>query len=544
MLIKKLFTLSLILTIINLSVTGQTYEWVKGMGGSQYDYGNGQIIDASDNIYSTGSFNGTVDFDPNTGVHNLTSALGDDAFISKLDANGNLIWAKNLGTGSDSKGIDISQDNEGNIYVLGSFKGTGDFNPNSNETNLTSTGTRPDLFITKLDTSGTLVWAKKIGSNLTDYANAIALDTSGGVYITGRYSGTIDLNPNSGVDTVSNSGTYGHFIAKWDKNGNFIWGQNVGQNLSGEEIKISVALSGDIYIASSFWGTADFDPSTNTTNLTAAGYYDIFIYKLNTNGNFVWAKSFGGGDLEIISDISTDASGNIYATGRFWGTTDFDPSSSIHNLTSMGGSDAFIAKLDINGNFLWVKRIGSTSDEREGAITVDPFNNVYVIGNFETTKSFLTKLDASGNFLNTQYFNNPMEYPNINVDVLGNVYITGSFTSGLNFTSSAGPVYLYGHGRSDIFILKLSQTITGIADISIPNNKFTVSVYPNPTSLELTIKAEEPIESISIFDTKGVFIKTVNNMDSPINVSMFSNGVYLLKIKTKTAEGYSSFIKK
>ena len=112
----------------------------------------------------------------------------------------------------------------------------------------------------------------------------------------------------------------------------------------------------------SFQGTADFDPGAGTFNLTSAGDYDIFISKLDSSGNFVWAKSLGGTGYDVSYGIALDSGGNVYTTGSFSGTVDFDPGAGTFNLTSAGTGDIFVSKLDSNGNFVWARSLGGTSD--------------------------------------------------------------------------------------------------------------------------------------------------------------------------------------
>ncbi|MBK8619436.1 MAG: SBBP repeat-containing protein [Anaerolineales bacterium] len=100
---------------------------------------------------------------------------------------------------------------------------------------------------------------------------------------------------------------------------------------------------------------ADFDPSPDTAYLTSAGQQDIFISKLDSNGNYVWAKSMGGTDYDYANGISVDSSGNVYTTGTFLNTVDFDPGPNDANLSSVGWNDIFISKLDGSGNYVWAR---------------------------------------------------------------------------------------------------------------------------------------------------------------------------------------------
>jgi hypothetical protein len=160
------------------------------------------VTDSSGNVYTTGFFSGTVDFDPGAGTANLTSAGSDDSFISKLDSGGNYVWAKQLGGISAELAIGISVDSSGNVYTTGTFQGTADFDPGAGTANLTSAG-GDDSFISKLDSSGNYVWAKQLGSTGADVAYGVSVDSSGNVYTTGFFSGTVDFDPGAGTANLT-----------------------------------------------------------------------------------------------------------------------------------------------------------------------------------------------------------------------------------------------------------------------------------------------------------------------------------------------------
>ena len=307
---KKLFLL-LTLSVFSISAFAQSqnFAWAKSVGGTLNDQGNSISTDASGNIYSTGSFQGTVDFNPGSGTYNLTAAGGySDIFVLKLDSSGNFKWAIRFGeldVQSENVGYSISIDNSENVLVTGYFYETADFDPGIGVFNLISVGYR-DIFVLKLDTSGNFIWAKSLGGNSNDYCYSITTDAFDNVYAIGYFQGTVD-----------------------------------------------------------------FDPGVGIFNLTSASYFDIFILKLDESGNFVWAKVIEGTGNDRGYSISIDASENVYTTGYFYGTADFDPGSGTYNLMSNGLSDIFYLKLNASGNFVWAKKIGGTIDDQGNSITND-----------------------------------------------------------------------------------------------------------------------------------------------------------------------------
>jgi len=355
-------TLSIILTpFYSAYADDALYGWAKSIGGTGTDVGQSTAVDSSGNVYTVGYFNGTVDFDPGVGTANLTSGGGNDGFISKLDSSGNYVWAKKIGGSSGDVIYSIVFDSSGNIYTTGYFGGTVDFDPGAGTANLSSISGSADAFISKLDSNGDYVWAKSIGGSSSDYGYDINVDSSGNIYTTGFFSGTADFDPGAGTANLTSGGSDDMFMSRLDSACNDGWGK---RNVSsyGDRIYSNILdSSGNIYTTGYFGGTADFDPGAGTANLTSGGSISSFISKLDSSGNYVWAKiiSGSGGGVSLYGyGIALDSSNNIYTTGFFSGTADFDPGAGTANLTSAGSWDIFISKLDFLGNFVWAKRIG------------------------------------------------------------------------------------------------------------------------------------------------------------------------------------------
>jgi Ig-like domain CHU_C associated/Secretion system C-terminal sorting domain/SprB repeat/Beta-propeller repeat/Bacterial Ig-like domain (group 2) len=464
--------------------------WAKSMGGTSYEIAYSNVVDASGNVYTVGIFAGTSDFDPGAGVYNLTSAGFGDIFVSKLDASGNLIWAKSMGGADSDDGRSIAVDGSGNVYITGDFRGTADFDPGTGVFNLTAPTGFADMFISKLDASGNFVWAKLIGGSGPDGSLSIAVDGSGNLYTTGFFNSTVDFNPGAGVSNLTAS-DLDIFILKLDASGNFVWVKNmVGASFDNIGYSITVDGSGNVYTTGSFDGTIDFDPGSGVSNLTSAGFTDIFVSKLDASGNFVWARRMGGTGNEQGNDIVVDGSGNVYTTGFFNGTVDFDPNSGVSNLTSAGNNDVFVSKLDASGNFVWAKNIGGTSSEKGNGIALDGSGNVYMTGFFKGTADFdhgagvtnitsvgfsdifVSKLDASGNFVWARSMGgtNLEEGYSIAIDISGNIYTTGYFNGTVDFDPGAGTFNLTSNGGNDFFVHKMSQCVSVSTSISSQTN--------------------------------------------------------------------------
>lgn len=492
----KVFIILLLITS-SLHAQSPAFEWAKSMGGTSDDKGFSIAMDANGNVYSTGFFSGTADFDPGAGTTNLTSNGSTDIFIQKLGAGGNLIWVKQIGGTNNDYGHSIATDANGNIYTAGRFSGTVDFDLGTGTSKLTSNGDF-DIFIQKLDAGGNLLWVKQMGGIGHDLGR-LTVDASGNVYTTGNFEETVDFDPGVGTANLISNGKRDIFIQKLDTKGNFLWVKQMGGTFYDDAWSIATDANGNVYTTGDFWNTVDFDPGTGTKDLTSNGKADIFIQKLDAAGNFLWVKQMGGQSDDTGRSISVDKSGNVYTTGHFKFTVDFDPGPGTSNLTAPGANDdVFIQKLDPNGNFLWVKQIGKIFKDEGTSIATDAVGNVYTTGYSDRKETyldnsnydvFIQKLDTNGNVLWYKEMGGPDDDSgnSIVTDASGNVYTTGFFQSTADFDPGAGTTNLTSNGLADIFIVKLSQPTVGISE-----NTFTekFQVYPNPTSGNFAIKFE------------------------------------------------------
>lgn len=346
---------------------GGNFVWVKGIIGQlPYKTATSIAVDASGNVFTTGSFAGTVDFDPGSGVFTLSSNGGvsySDAYVLKLDALGNFVWAQKIGSFGDDIGYSIAVDNQGNVLTTGYFQNTADFDPGTATYSLVSAGYN-DAYILKLDQQGNFVWAKGLGSTYDDVGLAVYLDPGGNVYASGTFSGTIDFDPGPGTFNLSvpySSPTQGpktRFIVKLDAAGNFGWARSMGGKIESTGGVMTIDASGNIYTTGSFKFQTDFDPELLTVyNLTGDDSSNVFISKLDVDGNFIWAEQVGGTSDDAGYSISIDAGGNIYVAGIFNRSANFDFAGNTTTLTSNGKSDAFVMKIKEDANVNGIKRL-------------------------------------------------------------------------------------------------------------------------------------------------------------------------------------------
>lgn len=557
---KKTFTLTfaLIGLLINQSIA-QNLTWAKSMGGNNYEEGYDIAVDKQLNVYTTGYFRNTVDFDPGVGVANLSSAGGYDIFIQKLNASGELVWAKSIGGLSNNDfGYAIAVDNDGNVYATGTFSETVDFNPGVGVDEMTG-GSMADIFIVKLDVSGNFVWAKIMGGSHTDMGKSIEVDSKGNVYTTGAFTGTVDFDPGIQTYNMYSQGysDYQIYIQKLNASGNFVWAKSMGAE--SDDIGSSITLDnfGNIYSTGNFKSTADFNPGDATTNLVANGNADVYIQKLDTAGNFIWAKSFGSKFNDFTEGITVDASGNVLTTGRFSDTIDVDPSASVFklNTTSYTDYDFFVHKLDKNGNFLWAKSVGDYDNDFSRAIATDKSNHVYVTGYYigkpdfnpgpekvnlgAGSGSFFLKLDSLGDFKNAINVAGASDHSmGMTIDTAGNLYATGYFMGTVDFDPSANVVNLTAIGYSiDLFVTKWNQDApTGIAD-HVATSRF-ISIAPNPakdkTVLTISNLQSPQVFQLTILNSYGQIVKQmeINTINTNIDLKNLCAGLYFYQVHT------------
>ncbi len=371
--------------ISKLDASGN-FIWAKQLGLYDNIDGLSIAVDVSGNVYTTGIFTGTADFNPGTGTFNLTSVGSNDVFVLKLNSLGNFVWAKQFGGSGNDIVSSIALDNSANIYVTGSFSDTADFDPGTATFNLISTG-NSSVFISKLNNSGSFVWAKQFGGSGYALGLSIAVHTSGNIYTTGDFYGTIDFNPGTGTSNLTSIGR-DIFISKLNNSGSFVWAKQMGG--TGNEFGNSIAVDAaeNVFTSGTFEGTSDFNPSAGTFNLTSAGNSDIFISKLNALGNFVWAKQFGDYNGDEVSSIAVDVSSNVYITGTFSMTVDYNPGVDTFNLSAIGSFDIYILKLNTLGDFVWATNLGGFSNESGNCVFLDDLENIYITGFFNGTADF------------------------------------------------------------------------------------------------------------------------------------------------------------
>jgi hypothetical protein len=460
-------------------------QWVATFGGSSTDIGFGLDIDDSGNVYAVGSEG------------------EEDAFILKLDSSGVVQWVNRIGGSSVDEAKDVAVDHDGNIYVVGNFVGSVDLDPTSGTANFQATGGGPDGFIIKLTSEGEFLWAFDIGSSGNDHAEAVVVDGTNNVIIAGNFSAGPDFDPGPDMHTVSaGSGSGDPFYLKLTPSGSFEWVttfESTGYVYAGD---VDVDRHNNIVTHGFFTKNINPDPGNTATVIQSVHSEDSYTAKINSNGDVAWLNTISGSSLQFGFGVAVDPIDDVYATGYFWDTTDFDPGANELLMTTYGGEEAYIVKYNsTDGQLAWVKRTGGLGGD-------------------------------SGY--------------GIDINATGDILVAGSFWSDADLDPEPeGTLMVENKGSADVSILHIEQLITSI------NNEYAVPVdwklFPNPSSGEVTISGidQYPIR-VSIMDLTGNKLygpQLLTSEDVSLNVHQMPAGVYYIEIQSAQSSGAVKWIK-
>lgn len=491
---KNLFLL-LCLSQINITFASKTpqFEWAKQMGGKMGDYMYSLSTDANGNIYLAGYFSDTCDLDPDTNTLYKTSAGEDDIFISKLDANGKLLWSRQFGSTGSDNALFMTTDDLGNTYTTGYFSGTVDFDPGPGMVQLSSNGGK-DIFVLKLDQSGNLKWVKKLGGYGNDEAYSISIDKTGNIYCGGKFYGEVDFDPGTGISKISGSSSIALFALKLDKNGNYCWAKMLADS-DGNVWSLNVDEHFNLYTTGYFSGYCDFDPDTGIFKMHSYSSEGAFISSFDSTGKFRWAKGILDSNWSSYRkfnagfSVTTDDKGYIYSIGAYEGGARIDTDTGNMYLPGSSSRNIYIAKYDQSGKFIWVKNVLGTQGGYPQCMILDKWGNLNISGSFngktdfdpgpdtfylqsEREDIFVMQMDTSGNFKwasssGGKFF----DYSHsIDVDANGNIYCGGSFMDTSYFDPVQKRKEYISSGEYDMFLVKFSQCLTkDMTIISLPN---------------------------------------------------------------------------
>jgi len=370
-----------------------TYNWTATWGGGDYDYAQGITTDSAGNILATGYFYETVDFDPGTMMRNRTSNGEEDSYLTKLTPNGDLIWVTSWGGESTEEANAVMVDSADNIYVLGRFYSTTDFDPGPGTAIHTPIGNY-DNHLSKFDSYGNFLWVKVWGGLNYLYSYDMTIDDNDLLYMCGVFKGLVDFDPGPGVVNRASTGGAYHdpYVLKLNSNGQFLWVNTIEGNQRETAITIEQYNSTELFVAGMFEGDVDFDPGPGQDIQTTSMDRGLYVSKwLCDDGSYEWTNVLIGDGGPQTRGMAVDAQGDLYISGFWYGSIDFDPGSGEDIREARSGIDAFLAKHNNEGGHEWTKDWYS-SVEWEGAeawdALVDSVGNIIVTGGYGSTCDF------------------------------------------------------------------------------------------------------------------------------------------------------------
>lgn len=526
---RFVFKVMTLLCFVPVSLTAQQLDlqWVVPFSGNGGTIVVSSItVDEGGNVFAVGSFKDSIVANTVNGIAKVISKGNEDMFVSKINASGSIEWIKQVGgkanlgnTGAGDLSLNyyfsIVSDKNGNLYIAGNYKDTVDFDPGSNSVVLTTGSylgsafpgqTPPTLFyengfVLKLDKNGEFRWVR----NLPGKSNAIsgiALDANEGtIAIAGYYKDSVDFNAQQGGNVLISpfNSRKTAFVAKYDLDGQFRWVRQMGGgSIGAEAVDISINNQGYVFTTGLFSDSSDFDPGAGVSILysTAKPGQNMFVSKLDANGDHVWAKAMGSistGSGARGSAIATDNSGNVITVGYFQILGGFDPTNGT-TIPATPNLSLFVSKLDSTGNYVWAKsldRPGQSGVDHGTTVAIDKKDAIYVGGYFArdiyfdpnqsnpnrhvftsgTTSpdAMLFKLDSSGNYEWGRSVTSNKQSRGFHVFTSTNkeVYLSGSFSGSTEFNPlGASNIITAAHATNfDGFVMKLYCTDTSSSQV-------------------------------------------------------------------------------
>ena len=429
---------------------GQDFVWAKGFGGSNSDTAYSIATDATGNAMVAVDFTGSVSF----GTFSLTaSGSSSDLALLKVAADGNVLSATRFGGANSDFAKAVAADASNNVILAGEFITSTTIGTVTH----TSVGSK-DISLLKVNSAGTLQWSKRFGGTLSDSVYGLTTDAAGNILITGDFSGSITF----GATTLTSSGGRDGFVAKLDPSGTPLWAMKVGGTGNDTAYAVTVSPSGQIVVGGSFSVTASF----GTISRTSAGGTDGFAMGVSTAGTVQWATRFGGSANDSARAVAVDVTGAACLAGSFAGT---DATFGAEILASEGADDVFVTRLGaMDGSFLNVKQCGGSGADAGLGLAADPFGALYLSGSYSGTAyfdgnslvtpqgpdAFVAKLSVDGNFLWALEGGGVANdsATSIAANQAGHVFVAGLFAQ----SARIGSHEVTGGGLVDLFVAKIN----------------------------------------------------------------------------------------
>lgn len=475
--------------------------WGSYYGGSGSDELWYTVTDASGNAYSIGE-TGSINNIATSGSHQFTYGGGTnnwgwgDAFLVKFDANGNRLWATYYGgSGSEFPNM-ININNAGNNLVMVGCTSTTlagvIATPGSHQTVYAGgNSTWGDCFMVVFDPNGVRQWGTYYGGAGDDWVLGCSYDSNNNIYMVGSTNSTLlGSIATPGTHQTTIAGNRDAYLVKFNSAGVRQWGTYFGGTAWDDGYTCNIDASGNIFVFGCTLSSNGISTpgayQTNYAGSTSGGWGDGIIQKFNSAGQRIWGTYYGGAGDDWLYNACLDSNGDLIISGT-------SSPASQGSITSVGApqfnygggaNDAFILKMNANGNRIWCTYFGGPGNDNYNWLTIDPANNIYLTGitnssvniatscayqqNFAggVTDVYLEKFDPLGNRLWGTYFggSGQEEWSSVYVDINNNIFLTGGTnTSNSSVITSNGCTQpVYGGGTWDGFIEKFSNCIPAL----------------------------------------------------------------------------------
>ncbi len=441
---------------------------------------------------------------------------------------------------SRSAGNGIATDDQGNTYVTGDFAGSGvDFDPSSAQNPLASAG-GTDIFVSKFDSAGSLVWNVVIGGTGDDVGLGVAVSSNGSVYVAGFFSATVDFDSGAGTQSRSSAGGKDGFVLRLNSStGNFFQVHTFGSTGEDQVNSVDAFQSTQVAAAGFFNGTVDFNPSATVTSLSSAGGDDIFLMEMTASLDLSNVIRIGSTGADRATAVKYTPIRDILLTGSFSGTANFNPRSAAVNQSSSGLTDAFVARYDTAMFLKWATKAGGTQNDTGTGIGTDVNGKIVAVGNFDGTAdfdpssatkelvtrgftdAFIATYDAFGALQGVQQIGGGRNdsIRGLDIDDDGNRYVLGNFEFEARFGNGNGNFPLNSPSSSDIFLAKLTA-----GDVFLYAKQFSGAGNAVPGGLSLG-----PNSTLSL---AGGFTNSMDSDPGPGNINLFSTtqGTFVIQL--------------
>lgn len=533
------------------------FLWVRGFGfqeGSELTCVAVET-DAESNVYVVGDFFGSADLDPGDGEEIVVSEEGDrNSFIVKLNSDGDYIWSRVFFSDQDCNVFDLNVSLSGRVILVGEFQGSIDLNPGEEIEEFTSQDFT-DGYVVELNTEGDYVNSMVFANDQACRVECVEIDSNENLFLAGAFSNTVDFDPGDGVSELSSAGGSDVFISKLNSNNELVWTRHFGGETTDNVKDLVVDAFGAVVTTGYFRQVSDFDPGEGVFEVAAAGVSgqpDGFVHKLDAQGNFVWAYTYGGVSFDEGNGLALDIFNDVYMNGRYAALADFLPGDEVLELDAPGSADAFVLALDGNdGSLKYVSPLAASGGSRMGELDIDNTGALFVSGRFGGMADFDPSTANSSNTMavsTADHFNWKLsqcvldttisleEGTLLAAEIPGATYqwfecddpaVLVDGATELAFTPVEDGFYFVEVSLEDCVVSSECLEVSSLS-VQDPIAQNSIEMFPNPAN-QLVKFSGEGIQSVELFDMTGK--QVLSSPLQSIDITSLRPGIYLVRIQ-------------